>query len=567
MSLRHVTEETVNNFFEKNLNSLYKSNPMAHSLVLRESPFAGKYQFLTSRAGMTVPAIIDGTGKSHPLHSMYDPQKEGERLVLSNEAGFMVFLGLGGGYAVEAALGTKAARALVIEFGAGGIAELFSGMDYSKLLENPDFTLVVDPCYEDIKALIEREYLPALYGGIRTVPLLSRIAHDRDKFETASAAIKEAVENVSADYSVQAHFGRRWFSNIIRNIYAMDRARPGAERPADKQAQPIPAIDEAAVCGAGPSLDIQIEEISAFKERGAFIISADTAFPALQKKGINADAVMSIDCQHFSCYHFSGCSVQNTPLFLDIASPPPLARLSEKPFFFCGGHPLSVYASGFFPLPVIDVSGGNVAYACLSLAAALGARRITLFGCDFSYPMGRTYAKGTYVYPFFENKQNRVKPLEAQHSAFLYRSAFLEEGGETKRYETGVMRSYRKKLEEKAESVPAEIIAAKGLGVPLKLPKKNGAGCYSFCAEKAGTNGMAFLVKYRQDIDSMPPVLEKTLFNYFQNLEGTEKQIFTTMLPALAALKHANRDIKGAEIFGVIKRQCIDEIGKVLRDS
>jgi hypothetical protein len=65
--------------------------------------------------------------------------------------------------------------------------------------------------------------------------------------------------------------------------------------------------------------------------------------------------------------------------------------------------------------------------------------------------------------------------MEALFSTFLYRSPFLppENEGNQKQnyYETSSLRFYRKKLEEKASMIDAQIFCAKGLGAPVNLYK------------------------------------------------------------------------------------------------
>jgi hypothetical protein len=212
-----------------------------------------------------------------------------------------------------------------------------------------------------------------------------------------------------------------------------------------------------------------------------------------------------------------GTGCPDIPLFLDIASPPLLSQFSAVPFFFSGGHPLAAYVSQQWrPLPLLDTSGGNVGYACLSLAESLGAQRITVYGADFSYPSGRVYAKGTYIYPFFERRQNRISPLESHISSFLYRSPFLPpetEGGECM-YETAALRFYRKRFEQKASTIEAQVSIAKGSAMPLVIKRNNPPQPFNegapsgtrnlFAPGKAMMDATKFLEQYRDDIEKLP---------------------------------------------------------------
>jgi hypothetical protein len=553
------------NIFRRNILALSGKDPQLSSR-LSEAASYKHYHFIESKTGEIVPILIDESGTSFPIHSTVDPKREALRLVATelegwDEDGFVVFLGLGGGFAQEEALEKSAAFVLVIDFCIEGVAELFRTIDYVNLLKNMRFALLVDPSYEEIKNVILEHYQPTLCGGVKTIPLRARTQANKAKFDNAALAVKEAIKEAAADYGVQAHFGIRWFSNIIRNINTAE-TREGS----------VPPVKDAAIVAAGPSLDMQIPALADIQSRKVFIISSDTALPALLRNGIRPDAVVSIDCQHISYYHFLGSNMGNIPLFLDIASPPLLSRLSSSPVFFCGGHPLALYLTQYWrPFPLVDTSGGNVAYACLSLAESLSAKRVTLFGADFAYISSRTYARGTYIYPFFEKKQTRLSPLESQLSAFLYRNPFLlKEADLTDRkkatyYETGQLRFYRQKLEEKAGKMDAHITIAEGQGAPVKLPLRKqisgrDAAPTPFTTGKAKMSGYEFLEQYKSKIAALPAVNA----DGFYGLSSENRQVLTTLLPLAAALKYRNPGIKTGDLLEMVKRQSIEKIEEFL---
>jgi hypothetical protein len=550
----------MNSIMEANLKALSVSNRELYFHLRGVTP-SNRYIFLKSRSGEIVP------GNPNPLHSMVDPRREASRLVSAAAgAAFTVFLGLGGGFAPEEALQlTDTQAVIVMDFCLEDIACLFSAIDYTALLKNEKFFLFIDPSPQEVKKFIIENYNPSLYGGIRTIPLRTRTEQDIARFEETAAAIQEALETVGADYSVQAHFGKRWFSNIIRNV---KQARGCLE--SFWQDEKNFSVPQAAIVAAGPSLDTQISSLCEYKSRKVFIISSDTALPALLHNNIEPDAVVSIDCQHISYYHFFGCALRGIPLILDIASPHMIADFSSAPVFFSSGHPLAMYVSDAWrPFARLDTSGGNVTYACLSLAGILGAKHITLFGADFSYIRSRSYARGTYVYPFFTRKHNRLCPLEAGLSSLLYRSPFLPreniyEKGEY--HETQQLRFYRKKIEEKASYMTAAISCAGGLGAPLNLQKKtSGAktGVQPFSAARgAEKTAAAFLEQYSESIASLPEAREGE--NYMKKLNVSQGRIFTTLLPYTAAVKKREPSLKLEDLINETKRRCVEEIRRVL---
>jgi hypothetical protein len=556
------------NNLEKNLLALSAKDTRLCSM-LSAAQTAGRYTFIESRTGRVVPALAGLNGEAHALHSTVDPEKEAQRLAAAlnegwSEPGFVVFMGLGAAYAAEAALSVNtASHILVIDFDINGIAELLSSREYAALGDSR-FTLLVDPDAELIQRTILGLYGPALCGGIRVLPLRARVEQDKEKFAMAADAVQRTIEKVSADYSVQAHFGTRWFSNIIRNIGIAQSLSPDAPR------INAAAGGSVAICAAGPSIDDQIPLLRE-RRNNLFVIAADTALPALLAGGVKPDAVVSIDCQHISYCHFIGTDCADIPLFLDIASPPLLSGFSRFPFFFCGGHPLAAYISRKWkPLPVLDTSGGNVTYACLSLAQRLGVRRVTVYGADFSYPLGRPYARGTYFYPFFERRQNRLSPLEAGVSSFLYRVPFLppENGGSRAAvspcYETSSLRFYRKSFEEKASAMEAQVEAEIGLGMPLEIRVKTGSPSASgslpadFAPGKVMMDSREFLASYRKDIEALP------VFGHNMNLNDDERQVFTTLLPLVAAFKHRHPELALRELVEDVKNYCAWEIERVI---
>jgi len=530
-----------------------------------------RYAFLKSRGAEIIPAFILPNGDTQPLHSMIDPVREAERLISSSSNNdFLIFLGLGGGFAPLAALEKTNARVVVIDFNKSEIEELLAGKDYSKLLSSDRFNLLVDFSAQKIKTFILENFNPCLYSGIKTIPLRTRIDQDTAKFDSVTVIIKEAIEDVSGDYSVQAHFGLRWFSNIIRNIKRAENQDSNILSEFKKR-----RITNAAIAAAGPSLDAQLPSLLKFKSQGGFIISSDTALGALLHNGIEPDVVVNIDCQHISYFHFAGLNMRHIPLVLDIASPPLLGDLSHAPIFFSSGHPLCLYLnSNWKHFPHLDTSGGNVTYACLSLAESLGSQNITLFGADFSYIKNRTYARGTYIYPYFYKTQNRLSSLEAQMSRFLYRSPFLPQENEHKDYyETSQLRFYRQRLEEKVLSMRANVTCEPGNGAPINLKRAVGItqasdnGNIEFENNGKGLNiyGNDFLRIYKNDILSLPEAGEKE--NYLLKLNKKERQIFTTLLPFAAAVKKRNAHLEFKELITEVKRRSAEKIDSVLKIS
>ncbi|MDR0553678.1 MAG: DUF115 domain-containing protein [Treponema sp.] len=550
-------------FFERNLLALSQKDPALCARLSGAETTRERYRFLNSRAGEIVPALVNEDGAARPLHSLIDPEKEGNRLVstLADE-GYLIFFGLGGAFHIEAALKRQDVhRVVTVEYDIHGIAELLASKEYIALLGDSRFHLLVDPAAGELEAFILETYQPALFGGIRLIPLRTRTAFDQGAFNAAAEEVSAAIDRLSTDYSVQAYFGRRWFANIIRNLFE-----------AGKQQSALPPVRNAAICAAGPSLDRQLSFL-AERRSSRYLIATDTSLPALLQGGFQPDAVVSIDCQHISYYHFMPVTPAplQIPLFLDLSSPPLLTAQSAAVRFFAGGHPLARYAARYWrSFPEVDTSGANVTYAALSLAECLGAETIELYGADFSYPLGRTYARGTYIYPYFEARQNRLAPLEARHSAFLFRTSLTKKtvGPGAWYYETPSLRAYREVLEAKARRQGARLTAVPGEGAPLNLAcsgRSKHQGPYRlFAPGKASMSAKEFLSSYRNAVAALP-LPEENMARYLERLAGGAKQILATLLPAAAALKRREHYRRCGPVLEAVKEDALAELDKVLK--
>jgi hypothetical protein len=488
--------------------------------------------------------------------------REANRLLNTIEnTGFLIILGLGGAFHIMSALEREdIQKIIIIDFNIHGIAELLASKEYVDIFKDKRVSLIIDPPLFFIEEYILNNYIPALYGGISILPLRTRTDMDAEKFNTVCDEIKKSVDRVSNDFSVQSTFGKRWFSNIIKNLQC-----------AEKQKSFFPPIQHAALIAAGPSLNMQLPQLR--KERSSlFVISTDTAFPVLASSGIIPDAIISIDCQHYSSYHFIGNYPKNIPLFLDMASPALIPQLSHNSHFFTSGHPLSQYISQYWKqFPFIDTSGGNVTYAALSLADLLGAKQIDLYGADFSYPHGNTYAQGTYIHNIFGNKQNRLLPMESEFNHFLFRNTSLQKitNDRTFYYETRMLKNYREHFERKAATLSSNIIQIEGFGASLNVQRKNvkqrkniidtfSAGIPSMSAEK-------FLEQYYGDIKKLLPSNNASLFlTDRKNSLSKEYHLMLTLIPLAAFFKKENPKEDINKIFEMTKVFALDKIEKSL---
>jgi hypothetical protein len=222
--------------------------------------------------------------------------------------------------------------------------------------------------------------------------------------------------------------------------------------------------------------------------------------------------------------------------------------------FFSGGHPLSIYISKKLrAFPLIDTSGGNVTYASFSLAQHLGAKEIIFFGDDFSYPEGKIYTRGAYIYPFFNARRWRLKPSETLLSDFLFNNPSIKKTSTeiSWRYETRTLKMYKNML-------CAKIIEA-------QKNRSQNSMIKIFAAGPALMDTDVFLIDYKQKIKALPEI-NGSIADYLFSLSKDEVLILATLLPSAAAIKHRNPSLPLKELFEKTKEDCIRVINLILQN-
>lgn len=511
---------------EENLSALGLRQPSLAGAI-RHAALDPRLVFLTARTGLTVPGVRSSSG-TVPFHSLYDPRRESVRFAGSLEgAGCVVVSGLGGGYHVSAMLDDPAVGAVVVvEKDPGVLKTLLSHVRMQVLLQDPRLTIAAG--VEMIRDAILAAWQPAIMGGLSAAPLRAWCDQERGFFDAASLEVQAAIDAAKNDFGVQSQFGKRWFANMLVNL-------AGAGPPPAA----LPRGNDAVVTAAGPSLDLQIDRLAA-ERAGRMLVATDTSLPALLRWGVVPDAVLSIDCQVHGYHHFFQGVPRITASFLDLASPPLLARRLRSPVFVASGHPFALYAASHWRgLPRIDMSGGNVTHAAVSLAVYLGARRVTVLGADFCYPQGKAYARGTYLYDYFWSDQGRMSPAEARFFAFVCGSG---EGparrgvrGGKAMYTTPLLDAYRDRFLRLVETIDAEVIAVPGAGQeigrgtprpspPIAAPVSPAPG--SPLAGAPGRSWRDFLSDYSRSLEEL---------SFFSpSSSGPDRDLLHTLLPVAA---------------------------------
>ncbi|AFG37494.1 hypothetical protein Spiaf_1431 [Spirochaeta africana DSM 8902] len=550
--MRDFPNETLS----KNLLALSGFNLM-ESGEIGEAHTDPALEIVTSRNGLPIPAVRHGD-RSRPLHSRFEPVREASRMAEQCHAGgFVIVLGFGGGYHVRELLrNNRIESILIVDFSYSTLRTVLSHIDVSDIFIDSRVRILIDPGAGDIHDYILERYIPAVMGDIRTLVLRSRTALLHAEFQTAMDSFRHAVEIVSEDYSVQARFGRRWISNTMANL-----ARTGSGK------LTIPPQRKVMIIAAGPSLDDQVGRIRRIRN-SHYCIATDTALPWLRSRDILPDIVLSIDCQLITYHHFFVSLPPEIPVLFDLASPPTLTRQLKRPLFFSSGHPFSQYVqSRLQGFPHIDTSGGNVTHAAVSLANAIGARQIELFGADYSYPDGTAYASDTYLYSYFRAREDRFSSSESVMADFVYgrSDTVAHYQDESTVYTTPTLLGYRERLQQLAAGLPIRLRNNSPFGpqFPDDLPPES-VEAPLFSLQAHHERWRSFLIEYAEGLTQLE-IPRQDLTRFFTEQDRQQLELWYTLFPTASHFRHTLPDsLSGPELLLRTREWTIEEVQKTL---
>lgn len=200
------------------------------------------------------------------------------------------------------------------------------------------------------------------------------------------------------------HMGPLWIRNLIDNLSA-----PGFHPSPWSDWGSAPVL----VCGAGVTLESCLPW--ARNQKGLRIVAADTALPILKEEGLKPDAVVCLEAQHANLRDFAGWLGADIELYTDLTSYPPGTRVFRQPprWFITEFAPLSLWDRWPWGAEVPRLPPlGSVGVAAAWVAWRLSRGPVVLAGLDFSFPVGKTHARGAPALTALAARTHRFQPLE-----------------------------------------------------------------------------------------------------------------------------------------------------------
>ncbi len=283
-------------------------------------------------------------------------------------------------------------------------------------------------------------------AGLRRVvrqPLCTGYRIAPELYDRLQAFLEEEIRRYWRNRLTLIALGSLQVRNLLANIAALPGARDLGALKTD-----MPVL----VAGAGPSLDGSLEAMKRLRSRFV-LVAADTALPALDAAGILPDLVVAIEAQAANLQDFIGRSDDGRiALACDLSAWPALTRLFPGRLFLFSSSfaPLRIFdrlrLAGLLPCPFPAL--GSVGVSAVSAALRLTPAPVFLTGLDFSFPRGRTHARGSTWHLAMLSGASREAPVEqAAYAAFAARPLITEPGknGAPVRTDT-LLRSYRDNL-------------------------------------------------------------------------------------------------------------------------
>jgi hypothetical protein len=261
--------------------------------------------------------------------------------------------------------------------------------------------------------------------GIKILKNQPSIELNKEFYLGVEEKIRKLFSSKMSDLLTKFEFDRIWGKNSFQNILQSNEL--------DKKIFPIKdlffqfANIPAVLVSAGPSLRSQIPILKKIREK-VFLFSCDTSLKVLLKFGILPDAVMTLDAQTHSYFHFLGEELSEIPLFADIVTSPSLLRnFKFRSIVFSMTGKYQVLANGksyvektaggdlvesFFGELGYVQSGGSVATTAFDILRNLGFSPIFLVGQDLAYTGREIHSTGTHHNEKWLTVLNRKKSLE-----------------------------------------------------------------------------------------------------------------------------------------------------------
>ena len=354
------------------------------------------------KSGNLIFSANKSCGNSRYLHSRRFPEAEAERQVSDwvksgkiDLSGFIVIIGLGGAFHVEALLSMMRSGGflLIIDTDCQAVKTSLQHRNLSGLqMKQIDLYFCVSPVVDDIA--MEYRYIlshrPNYEFFFYTHPGITDAIGEKYSALKKRLIIESKLDGM--DRGTLAAFSDEWQQNAIINLPLLVQ-NPGIESLVNKFPD-VPSV----IVAAGPSLNQSLSELKKIQNK-AVIICVGTALRSLMNAGIKPHFVVAVDSDPVTWNQYSFGIPQKTFLVAGINIYPPILKLFKKQLFNFTSSILTEFnqwLESFHFSPGELATGGTVAVSAIDLAHRMSCSPIILLGLDLAYLNdGTTHAKNS----------------------------------------------------------------------------------------------------------------------------------------------------------------------------
>ncbi|MCE2983216.1 MAG: DUF115 domain-containing protein [Parachlamydia sp.] len=251
-------------------------------------------------------------------------------------------------------------------------------------------------------------------------------------------------------------------SAFLKNFYNNLFYLPGAYSGSGffNQFKNVPAI----ICGAGPSLQKNIERLKGLSER-ALLFAGGSSLNALNQAGIEPHFGLGVDPNKEQYHRLMTNDTFHLPYFYRPRVSHEAFQLMQGPKLYIPGsnNRLAHWFESELGMPgeVID-EGHNVVNLCTELAYRMGCSPIIYVGMDLAYTETQSYAKGINVHPLWIELS---RPYATEEKIGVNRKDIYGNAIKTK-WEWIAEATWLGKFAERHKDVPFINATEGGLGFP-----------------------------------------------------------------------------------------------------
>lgn len=290
---------------------------------------------------------------------------------------------------------------VILEDNLEAIADFLKGEEAEELLNDKNAWLFyLDPMRRSLGELTKM-FINAPYA-VSTIHTEENSLKNLDELKAQISFFYNLHTSQLNEYS---HHSIAFFNNYFHNLFCLPDSYL-ANRLFGKF-QDIPAI----ICGAGPSLGKNIEELKELKDR-ALIFAGGSAMNALNGMNMKPHFGLGIDPNEEQMSRIISNTAFEVPfIFRGRIHYKALDLVQSDKVYVTGsiGYNIAKYFEKEFHIEEEDIEEGcNVINFSLALATAMGCNPIILVGVDLAYSDDKTYAPGMISHPIHRQFRTKV---------------------------------------------------------------------------------------------------------------------------------------------------------------